>query len=436
MRGAERVREVRLSGTAREERVMRRWAMDETTIHIAGQDVRLTNPGKVYFPKAGITKLQLAQYYVDVAGPALRGVGGRPMVLRRFVHGVEGEPFFQKRAPKNLPPFIRTATFKYPSGGVADEVVVDDAAGLVWLVNLGCVELHVHPIRADDLEHPDELRIDLDPVAGVAWRQVVEVAKVAHEVLDALGLVGWPKTSGSRGVHIWVRIERRWKFAEVRRAGLAMAREIERRAPTIATSVWQKEARHGVLVDYNQNAKDRTTAAGYSVRPMPDARVSMPLTWQDLDACDPGDFTLLTVPKLTAQRGDAHAGIDAAVGSLDALLALAEQQEPSGKGKKRAPKPAREKLPVIVVARAKHKAEALAGLERWKAAHADVVAFLAEEDVIVDAMRGRSSAWYRVRINLKGVPVDQRPAQGTPDPDFDIMSEMPNPPSAKGRAST
>ncbi len=386
------------------------------TLSLGGNDVVVSHPEKVYFPQANVTKLELVQYYVDVAEGALRGIRGRPMVLRRFVHGIEGEPFFQKRAPPKLPPFLRTAQFRYASGGVADEIVVDDVAGLAWVVNLGCVEMHAHPLRADDLEHPDELRVDLDPVPGVSFRQVLDVAKVVHEVLDDMGLTGWPKTTGSRGVHVWVRIQRLWGFNDVRRAGLAIAREVERRAPTIATSRWAKEERHGVLVDYNQNAKDRTTASAYSVRPVPDARVSMPLTWEELDACDPADFTLRTVPALLEKNGDAHAAIDEEVFSLDKLLELADTLDPPKSRGKRAPK---ERLPLITVAQAKHKPDVLAGLERWKARWPQVFALLAAEDVLVDANRGRSSAWYRVRINLKSVPPEQRPPQETPDPDYD-----------------
>jgi bifunctional non-homologous end joining protein LigD len=392
-------------------------AGSHTTLHVAGRDVKISNPEKVYFPQAGVTKLELVQYYLHVDEPVLRAIRGRPMILRRFVHGIEGEPFFQKRAPENRPEWIETATFKYPSGGVADEIVVNDPASLAWVVNLGCVEMHVHPIRADDLEHPDELRIDLDPQTGSTWGDVVAVAKVAHAVLDDFKMIGWPKTSGSRGAHIWVRIERKWPFTEVRRAGLALAREIERRIPDLATSAWQKEERHGVLVDYNQNAKDRTTAAAWSVRPTPDARVSMPLSWRDLEACNPADFTIKTVPSLVAKNGDAHAHIDDKAFSLDALLELADKQEPRKvRSKKTAP-------PLITIAQAKAKADVMDGLERWKAKHPDVVTHLKPSDILIDTNRGRSSAWYRVRINLKNVPEAIRPPQGTPDPDYDWKTE-------------
>ena len=249
-------------------------ATEKEILQIAGREVTVTNPRKVYFPETGHTKLDLVQYYLAVADGALRGAGGRPMALKRFVDGAAGQPFFQKRAPENLPEFIRTATLTFPSGRTADEVVIDDAAGLAWVANLGCIDLNPHPVRAEDLDHPDELRVDLDPVPGVPWDHIRLVALAAREALEAVGLVGWPKTSGSRGIHINVRIEPRWTFPEVRRAALALARDVERRVPDLATSKWWKEERHGVFLDYNQNAKDRTVASAYSVRPLPDARVS------------------------------------------------------------------------------------------------------------------------------------------------------------------
>jgi bifunctional non-homologous end joining protein LigD len=436
-----------------------------------GHEVAVSNPSKLYFPRAGITKLELVQYYLAVADGALRGVARRPQILKRFVNGVEAEPFFQKRLAEKRPPWIETAIFTFPSGRSAEEIVVNQRAQLVYVVNLGCVDLNPHAVRKEDMDRPDELRIDLDPVPGVQWPQIVEVAQVAREVLDEYGLVGWPKTSGSRGVHIWVRIAPEWPFAEVRRAAIALAREVERRAPTIATAKWWKEERHGVFLDYNQNARDRTTASAYSVRPTPDARVSMPLSWADFLVCDPLEFTLRTVPAIVAARGDAHAGIDAAVGRLERLLELSDRQAAEGqpdapwpphfakaegeaprvapsraKSKPkaeteaggetgepgeseaasraaRAPRAKREKLPVIVIAQAKQKADALAGLERWKAKHPEVAALLAPEHVLVDTNRGRSSAWYRVRINLKDIPEAERPAQGVPDPDYDPKSE-------------
>jgi bifunctional non-homologous end joining protein LigD len=301
-------------------------------LEVAGREVTVSNPDKVYFPNAGYTKLDLVRYFLAVADGALVGVRGRPMALKRFVDGIEKEPFFQKRAPESRPDWIRVATLTFPSGRTADEVVVDDAAGLAWVANLGCIDLNPHPVRAEDLDHPDELRVDLDPVPGVPWSQVREVALVARESLEAVELVGWPKTSGSRGIHINVRIERRWTYAQVRRAALALARDVEQRAPSIATSKWWKEERHGVFLDYNQNAKDRTVASVYSVRPLPDARVSFPLRWDEVGDVVAEEFTLATVPGLYAERGDAGAGIEDAVGSLDALLELSARHEREGLG--------------------------------------------------------------------------------------------------------
>jgi bifunctional non-homologous end joining protein LigD len=352
---------------------------------IGGHEVGLSNPEKIYFAKAGIAKLALVEYYLAVQQAVLRAVARRPMILKRYVDGAEGEPFYQKRAPAKIPPFIDIATFKFPSGRSANEICVNNGAALVYVVNLGCIELHPHAVRAEDMDHPDELRIDLDPVPGVPWAQIIEVAKVAREVLDDMGLVGWPKTSGSRGAHLWVRIERRWTFAEVRRAAQAFAREVERRAPAIATAKWWKEERHGVFLDYNQNARDRTTCCAYSVRAREDARVSMPLTWDEFVVCDPAAFTLKTVPAIVAARGDAHAGIDDAPGSLDKLLALADSQ---GREGVEAPP----KFPVITIAQAKHKPDALAGLERWKARYPHVAARLAPEDILVDTNRGGAPA--------------------------------------------
>jgi len=307
-------------------------ASKKEVLEIGGREVTVSNPDKIYFPKAGYTKLDLVRYFLAVADGALVGVRGRPMALKRFVDGAEKEPFFQKRAPDSRPDWIRVATLTFPSGRTADEVVVDDAAGLAWVANLGCMDLNPHPIRADDMDHPDELRVDLDPVPGVPWSQVREVALVAREALEGVGLVGWPKTSGSRGIHINVRIERKWTYGEVRRAALALARDVEARAPTIATSKWWKEERHGVFLDYNQNAKDRTVASVYSVRPLPDARVSFPLHWDEVADVVAEDFTLATVPALYAERGDAGAGIDDSVGSLDALLELSARHEAEGLG--------------------------------------------------------------------------------------------------------
>ena len=410
-----------------------------------GHEVTVSNPEKIYFPKAGVTKLDLVQYYLAVAEGAIRGTARRPMILKRFVNGVEAEAFYQKRAPVKRPDWLDIATFRFPSGRHADELVVNNRAQLAYVVNLGCVDLNPHAVRSEDMDRPDELRIDLDPVPGVPWSQIVDVAKVVREVLEELGLVGWPKTSGSRGAHIWARIAPRWTFSEVRRAALAFAREVERRAPAIATAKWWKEERHGVFLDYNQNARDRTTASAYSVRPLPDARVSMPLSWEDFFVADPAEFTLRTVPAMFAARGDAHAGIDAAVGSIDMLLELATRHDAEGlpdapwpphyaKGDDEAPrvspsrakggvKPPKPKLPVITIAQAKTKPEALAGLDRWKARHPAVAVLLAPKDVLVDTNRGRSQAWYRVRINLECVPEAERPPVETPDPNYDWRSE-------------
>jgi len=400
----------------------------------AGREVVVTNPAKVFFPRAGYTKLDLVQYYAAVADGALLGIAGRPIVLKRYVDGAEGEPFFQKRAPEKHPDWVETVELRFPSGRTAREIVVRDAAQLLWIVNLGCIDLNPHPVRADDLDHPDELRIDLDPTPGVGWEAIRRVALVVRDVLEEHGLRGWPKTSGSRGMHVNVRLERRWTFDQVRRAALAIAREVERRAPEHATSKWWKEERHGVFLDYNQNAKDRTVASAWSVRPTPDARVSMPLTWDEVPDCDPAAFTLVTAPRRFAERGDASVGIDAAAGSLDSVLTLSAQQEAAGLGdapwpphyKKQgdepprvAPSRRRMTHPLITVAKAPHKAEALAGLERWKARHPAAAAKLAIDDVLIDTMRGRSSTWTRVRVNLRHVPEGERPAEEAPDPDYD-----------------
>ena len=399
---------------------------------IAGHEVTISNPDKILFPKPKYTKLDLADYYLAVAEGALRGAGGRPNMLVRFPNGIAAESFYQKRAPESRPPWIEVVTLRFPSGRTADEVVPREAASLAWLANLACLELHPHPVRAEDLDHPDELRVDLDPVPGIKWPQVRQVARIVRAVLQDLGLVGWPKTSGSRGMHIYVRIERRWGFDEVRRAALALAREVERRAPGLATSKWWKEEREGVFVDYNQNAKDRTIASAYSVRPRPDATVSAPLDWDEVEAADPADFTLATMPKRFAQIGDPHAAIDAHAGSLEKLLELSARQEREGQGdapwpphyRKQPGEPPRvqpsksrlraEKYPLIEVSTGKNKKEALAGLSAWKKKHPKVAKLLKPADVLVDQMRGRSSAWYRIRINLQHVPAPLRPR--TPSP--------------------
>ncbi|MCA1576210.1 MAG: non-homologous end-joining DNA ligase [Acidobacteria bacterium] len=489
-------------------------------LSLDGREVRVTNPDKLYFSKqTKVTKLELVRYYLSVAPGAIAGIRDRPIVLKRYVNGADGDAFYQKRAPDNRPEWLRTVTLSFPSGRVAEEIVVDDAAGLAWVVNLGCIELHPHAIRANDLDHPDELRVDLDPNPGVSWEDVRVVALEVNALLGELGLRGWPKTSGSRGMHVNVRIQQHWTFSEVRRAAVALSREIERRVPKLATSKWWKEERHGVFLDYNQNAKDRTTCSAYSVRPLPDARVSMPLRWEEVEACDPADFTIVSVPQRFAELGDAHAEMDQHAGSLEKLLELAARDEKEGLGdapwpphfkkmsgeaprvapsrarsaaKKSAAgeksgsaegsaaadtktpsaegsdaadtktrsaetsdaadaktpsaektpraekstrsaaaktrsaaakKPARVQMPLLVIANSPNKDAALAGLERWKRRHRKVAKFLAVDDVLVDSMRGRSSTWTRIRVNLRNVPEALRPAQETPDPDDDPTRE-------------
>ena len=439
---------------------------DETTetLSIEGREVRITHADKPYFTKqTKVSKIDLVRYYLSVAPGALAGIRDRPIVLKRFVNGAEGQAFYQKRAPENRPEWLRTVTLSFPSGRVAEEIVVDDAAGLAWIVNLGCIELHPHPVRAGDLDHPDELRVDLDPGPGVGWDDVRRVSMEVKALLEELGLRGWPKTSGSRGMHVNVRIEPRWTFSEVRRAAVALSREIERRVPKLASSKWWKEERHGVFLDYNQNAKDRTTCSAYSVRPLPDARVSMPLHWNEVTECDPTDFTIVTAPERFAEIGDPHAEMDQAIGSLDQLLELADRDQASGLGdapwpphfvkmegeaprvapsrarssgagkkspardassaKKSAKKSPRVRMPLIVVANSPDKEAALAGLERWKKKHKKIAKLIKVEDVLVDSMRGRSSTWTRIRVNLRNVPEDLRPPQETPDPDDDPTRE-------------
>ncbi len=384
------------------------------TLEIEGREVTITNPDKVYFPRSGHTKLDLVNYYLAVAEGAIRGCFGRPMALKRFPNGVEGTPFFQKRVPENHPEWIETVSLSYPSGRTAEEIVVRNAAQLIWVVNLGCIDLNPHPVRAEDIDRPDELRVDLDPVRGVPWEHVRQVALVTRDVLGDYGLVGWPKTSGSRGFHVFCRIEPRWQFAEVRKAAIALAREVERRAPDLATSKWWKEERHGVFVDYNQNAKDHTTASAYSVRPVADARVSAPLDWDEVATCDPGGLTMDTLPLRYAEIGDPGDGIDSAVGSIEGLLELFARQdtpEPSGYRRTRAP--------LIEIARAATQQEAMAGLERWRARHAEVWPMLEPNDILVDAMRGRSTTWTRIRVNLQHVPEASRPAQEPLEVDYD-----------------
>jgi bifunctional non-homologous end joining protein LigD len=419
-----------------------------TVLEVAGREVAISNPDKVYFPRTGYTKLDLVNYYLAVSDGALRGIFNRPIVLKRYVNGADKEPFFQKRAPDQRPDWIETVELSFPSGRTAQEVVAKNAAQLLWTINLGCIDLNPHPVRADDLDHPDELRVDLDPGPGVAWDDIRRVAMVVREVLEEYGLRGWPKTSGSRGIHVNVRIERRWTFTQIRRAALALAREVERRVPDLATSKWWKEERHGVFLDYNQNAKDRTVASAWGVRPTPDARVSMPLEWDEVPTVDPAEFTLVTAPKRFAERGDASAGIDETAGSLDKLLELSAAQEAEGMGdapwpphyakgedEPRRVAPSRAKKenggaskgtgrrqstqPLITVAKAQHLADAMAGLDRWKERHPEAAALLAVDDVLVDAMRGASSTWTRIRLNLRHVPEGERPAEEAPDPDYD-----------------
>jgi DNA ligase D-like protein (predicted polymerase) len=409
---------------------------ESETLIAGGREVAISNPRKVLFPGAGYTKLDLARYYLAVADGALRGAGGRPNVLVRYPNGIGEEFFYQKRAPQSRPSWVEVASLQFPSGRTAEEIVPRSPADLLWMANLACLELHPHPVRAENLDHPDELRIDLDPVPGVTWDELRHVARVVRATLDELGLTGWPKTSGSRGIHVNVRIEPRWSFTEVRRAALAFAREVERRAPGLATSKWWKEERQGVFLDYNQNAKDRTVAAAYSVRPKPDARVSAPVTWDEIDECDPADFTMATMPSRFAAVGDRHADIDRQPCALDRLLELSAAQERDGLGdapwppqyKKQAGEPPRvqpsrrrtPKHPLLEVARARKKEDALAGLERWKERHPDAARHLEAADVLVDAMRGRSSTWTRIRVNLQHVPEEQRPPAEPPDPDDDL----------------
>ena len=413
--------------------------VEHESVEVAGRTVSISNPGKVLFPEAGHTKLDLVRYYLAVAEGALRGAGGRPNVLVRYPNGIDGEFFYQKRAPESRLPWIEVVSLSFPSGRTAEEVVPRDAAALAWMANLACLELHPHPVRAEDLDHPDELRIDLDPVPGVAWDQVRAVARVVQATLEDFGLRGWPKTSGSRGIHVYVRIEPRWSFPQVRRAALAFAREVERRAPALATSKWWKEERHGVFLDYNQNAKDRTIAGAYSVRAKPDARVSAPLAWDEIDLCDPADFTLTTMPTRFAAIGDRHAGIDERAFSIEALLELSARHEKDGLGdapwppqyKKQPGEPARVQpsrrrvstRPLIEIGRAQKKEDALAGLERWKARHPEAAALLEPADVLLDAMRGRFHTWTRIRVNLQHVPEALRPTQEPLDPGYDPAVE-------------
>ena len=409
---------------------------ESEVLNVAGREISISNPKKVLFPDAGYTKLDLIRYYLAVADGAIRAAGNRPNVLVRYPNGIGDQFFYQKRAPSSRPSWIEVVTLKFPSGRTAEEVVPRDAAALAWMANLACLELHPHPVRDDDLDHPDELRVDLDPVPGVDWSQIRTVAAIVHATLNDFGLVGWPKTSGSRGMHIYVRIERKWTFTEVRRAALAFAREVERRAPDLATSKWWKEERHGVFLDYNQNAKDRTIAAAYSVRPKPDARVSAPLSWDEIGACEPGDFTLATMPDRFKRVHDPHATMDQQACSIEGLLELSRRHAKEGLGDapwpphyvKQAEEPPRvqpsrrriPKRPLIEIGRAEKKDDALAGLERWRARHPEAAAHLQPADVLVDAMRGRFHTWTRIRVNLQHVPEELRPSQEALDPDENV----------------
>lgn len=382
---------------------------------IGGQLVPITNPGKVVFGDLGLTKLDLMHYYAAVADGALRGVQDRPMILKRFVKGIGEEAVFQKRAPEKRPDFVDVAELKYARGTSAKEAVLHNPAGLIWAVNLGCVDLNPHPVRADDLDHPDELRVDLDPMPGVGWRQILDVAFVAREVLEEHGLVAWPKTSGSRGFHIYARIHRRWPFKQVRLAAETVAREVERRAPESATARWWKEERHGVFVDFNQNAKDRTVASAYSVRATPDARVSTPLCWDEVAECKPEAFTVATVPQRFADHGDPWEGMDDTAGGLESLLDLAESLGPAEKAPKGANRSVDGRrasvMPLIEIARTKTKDEALTALTQWREKYPSASENLEPADVLMDGMRGPSSIWYRIRINLQHVAEEHRPPQ-------------------------
>jgi DNA ligase D-like protein (predicted polymerase) len=394
-------------------------------LEVGGREVSVSSPEKVVFPDSGVTKLDLVRYYLAVADGALRGITGRPMILKRFVKGIDEEAFFQKRAPSNRPDWIDVAELKYASGRSAEEVVVRDPAGLAWVINLGCIDLNPHPVLAEDLDRPDELRIDLDPMPGVPWEQIVEVALVVKQVLEDHGLIAWPKTSGSRGFHVYTRIEPNWLFKDLRRAAETVAREVENRAPHLATSKWWKEEREGVFVDFNQNAKDRTVASAYSVRAVPDARVSTPLAWTEVPDCRPEEFTIATVTERFAAIGDPWAGIENTSGSLLPLLALATElgpaeKPPKGTGRREST------MPLIEIARAKTKPEVLAGLEQWKQRHPAVVDRLQAADVLVDGMRGRSSIWYRIRVNLQHVPEAERPDQEPLEVDYNPWTRPEN----------
>ncbi|MGH2679904.1 MAG: DNA polymerase domain-containing protein [Actinomycetota bacterium] len=439
-------------------------ATSAETLEVAGRDIRVTNPDKAYFPDAPggpITKMDLVRYWIEVAEAALVGCRDRPTTLHRFPDGAGGEGFYQKRLPKGAPPWVETALITFPSGRTADMPVMADAAHLAWAATLGCLEINPWPVRAGDVDHPDELRVDLDPMPEIPFAWVREVAMVTREVLEEHGLRGFPKTSGKKGIHVNVRIRPAWTFSEVRAAALALAREVERRLPDLASTKWWKEERHGVFLDYNQNARDRTVASAYSVRPVPDARISTPLAWDEVEGVEPEVFTIRTVPARLERVGDPGAGIDDHEGDLEALLALADRQAAEGQGeapypphfpkaegepiraqpsKRRrrdakdaegtVPPPApgktsgptgrrRTTMPLIEIARAATESEAKEGLERWKTRHPDAASHLEPADVMVDSMRGRSTTWTRIRVNLRHVPEPDRPAQEALEVDYD-----------------
>ena len=440
-----------------------RVATQAETLELGGREIRVTNPGKAYFPDAPggpITKLDLVRYWIEVADPALIGCRNRPTTLHRFPDGAGDEGFYQKRLPKGAPPWVETTLISFPSGRSANMPVMADAAHLAWAATLGCLEINPWPVRAGDVDHPDELRFDLDPMPEIPFGWVKEVAMVTKDVLEEHGLVGFPKTSGKKGIHVNVRIRPEWTFTEVRRAALALAREVERRVPDMATTKWWKEERHGVFLDYNQNARDRTVASAYSVRPVPDARVSTPLAWDDVPVVEPEAFTIRTVPGRLRSRGDPGAAIDDHVGTLQSVFELSDRQAAEGQGeapypphfpkaegepvraqpsrrrkapssdKGSVPPPApgktsgptgrrRTKMPLIEIARAKTEREAIEGLDRWKARHPEVVPHLQPADVMVDPMRGRSTTWTRIRVNLRNVPEAERPAQEALEVDFE-----------------
>jgi len=410
-------------------------------LDVGGRQVDITHPDKVVFPDqdghGGHTKLDLIHYYLAVADGALRGVAGRPMILKRFVKGIDQEAVFQKRAPEKRPDWVDVAELRYARGTSAKEAVIHDAAGLAWAINLGCVDLNPHAVLADDLDHPDELRVDLDPMPGTTWPQIVTVAQVAREVLEDHGLTAWPKTSGSRGFHIYARIAPNWSFRQLRLAAQTVAREVERRAPTLATSRWWKEEREGVFVDFNQNAKDRTVASAYSVRATPDARVSTPLRWDEVADCNPADFTMATVPRRYAEFGDPWTGMESAAGRLDRLLTLAEKLGPvekAAKGARRDGSGRRQSvMPLIEIARTKTKDEAMAALDTWRRRHPDAADRLEPADILVDGMRGPSSIWYRIRINLQHVPDGQRPPREELIADYSPWTSKPDKPTHGAR---